>query len=62
MFQVSFTLVTDSYQECRKQKTAKFCYMLLMFVCHAADIHGKLKEIHCELSQKKKDRKVGKDF
>ena len=36
--------------------------MLLMFVCHAADILGKLKEIHCELSQKKKDRKVGKDF
>ena len=58
MFQVSFTLVTDSYQECRKQKTAKYCYMLLMFVCHAADIHGKLpKEIHCELSQKKERQK-----
>ena len=33
------------------------CYMLLMFVYHAADIHGKLKEIHCELSQKKERQK-----
>ena len=64
MFQESFTLVTDAFQKCFISKAQNVvilklpaCYMLLMFVYHATDIQGKLKEIHCELSQKKGRRK-----
>ena len=64
MFQVTFTRVTDFLRNAESKKMQNVvrlklpaCYMLLMFVYHAADIHGKLKEIHCELSQKKERQK-----
>ena len=71
MFQVSFTLVTDFYQECRKKKNAKYCKIETDCMLHVADVCSvTMPRIFTENSRKfivschkkKKDRKVGKDF